>query len=285
MGGVLILAAAFFWLASLPDSSRQAVNSKPGIPAYWLSEYFNTADINASAVGGLNGDPDHDGLTNYQEYVFRTHPLIADTDDDGVNDGQEVASGADPLAGIAYDPSKAGTRDLAAADPNTYRIYDNLVADGLLDPNEINSTFNFNKPFVMPVISEAKLKIVPDNGQTEADYAQKISEILTNEESQRLSVSYSLIFTTDSAHEIGALKTTLDKLVAVLYAMPVPKTAVESHKNQIIFFEAMKASVLAREKNLSNPGDLGQWGEIMYQTRVMAVAGGSTGDTVGEASQ
>ena len=37
-----------------------------------------------------NGDADDDGLTNVDEQDYRTHPLNADTDDDGVNDGAEV---------------------------------------------------------------------------------------------------------------------------------------------------------------------------------------------------
>jgi lipoprotein-anchoring transpeptidase ErfK/SrfK len=41
-------------------------------------------------------------LTEEKEYSFVTNPLVSDTDGDGFNDGQEVASG--------YDPLKAGAR-------------------------------------------------------------------------------------------------------------------------------------------------------------------------------
>ena len=41
-------------------------------------------------------DPDQDGLTNLQEFFALTDPFRADTDDDGVSDGEELADGFDP---------------------------------------------------------------------------------------------------------------------------------------------------------------------------------------------
>lgn len=42
------------------------------------------------------GDPDKDGLSNVLEAFYRTNPNDADTDDDGVSDGEEVLDGKNP---------------------------------------------------------------------------------------------------------------------------------------------------------------------------------------------
>lgn len=66
-------------------------NDKDGLPDDWERRYFGSLQQN-----GL-GDPDQDGVTNMQEYLAGTDPLVADTDGDGMNDGFEIARGFNPL--------------------------------------------------------------------------------------------------------------------------------------------------------------------------------------------
>jgi len=58
----------------------------------WLEEYFPDG-----VESGFYDDPDHDGLTNLQEYKNSTKPHDSDSDDDGLTDGVEVSRGTDPL--------------------------------------------------------------------------------------------------------------------------------------------------------------------------------------------
>ena len=67
-----------------------------GLPDIWETKYFGDLRY------GANDDPDHDGLTNLQEYRHHTNPTKADTDGDGLPDGWEVAHGLNPL-----DPTDA----------------------------------------------------------------------------------------------------------------------------------------------------------------------------------
>ena len=63
--------------------------------------HFPLSTLHLSYIGDLGdgrGDTDDDGLTDWQEIkVYHTDPHLADTDCDGVGDGDEVQNGTDPL--------------------------------------------------------------------------------------------------------------------------------------------------------------------------------------------
>ncbi|GAH42196.1 unnamed protein product, partial [marine sediment metagenome] len=54
-----------------------------GLPDDWEGENFG--DLSQ----GADDDPDSDGLTNLQEYSIETDPNDADTDGDGIRDGND----------------------------------------------------------------------------------------------------------------------------------------------------------------------------------------------------
>jgi formylglycine-generating enzyme required for sulfatase activity len=79
-------------------------------------------------------DPDADGLTNYQEIIVRlTNPDLADTDDDGVNDGQEVTDGTNPLV---TDSDTDGLGDGEEKARGTNPLSGDSDSDGLGDLQE-----------------------------------------------------------------------------------------------------------------------------------------------------
>ncbi len=78
-----------------------------GMPDGW--EIANGLDPNSSeGDDGADGDPDEDGLTNIEEYTYRTEPaegegegeakekLVVDSDGDSLTDDEETALGTDP---------------------------------------------------------------------------------------------------------------------------------------------------------------------------------------------
>jgi hypothetical protein len=63
-----------------------------GLPDSFESEYFE--GVSDDEQGPLD-DPDGDGLTNLEEYLLDTSPILADTDEDGYDDGVEKEWGTD----------------------------------------------------------------------------------------------------------------------------------------------------------------------------------------------
>ena len=90
-----------------PKGEGKLDTDDDGMPDWWEEKYGldpynkNNADL----------DPDNDGLDNFQEFKYKTHPLMADTDQDGVSDGKEISSGDNPSGLGRMDSDYDGMSD------------------------------------------------------------------------------------------------------------------------------------------------------------------------------
>ncbi len=88
-----------------------------GLPDWWCVKYGFDPDGDSVA----DEDPDGDGLTNLEEYLSGTNPLMNDTDNDGVRDADEDTDGdglsnADELVKYGTMPNQVDTDDDGVTD-------------------------------------------------------------------------------------------------------------------------------------------------------------------------
>jgi hypothetical protein len=125
------LASAFIF--NFITQTKENDIDEDDLPDDWENENFGNLDQNES------GDPDNDGLTNYQEFGNNTDPQDNDTDDDGMPDRWEIMNDLDPSNDDSdLDADEDGFCNLeeyqADSDPNDTQITPgDLDGDGLPD--------------------------------------------------------------------------------------------------------------------------------------------------------
>ncbi|MCR5391609.1 MAG: cellulose binding domain-containing protein [Lachnospiraceae bacterium] len=109
-----------------------------------LEEYFGT-DIN-------DGDTDKDGLSDYAEvYITGTHPLVVDSDDNGINDPDE-------------DPDEDGIIDIDEVRYGTNPFTEDSDCDDITDLDEIT------KHNTDPSVRDTDLDNAPDGWEIDNGY-------------------------------------------------------------------------------------------------------------------
>lgn len=107
------------------------------LPDWW--ERFYSRDLDG------NTDDDGDTLTNLEEYLNKTDPLRADTDNDGLSDGDEVKL-------YHTDPNQSDTDGDELSDQYEINIsgtrpdLEDTDSDGLDDKTELDNGFDPNDP-------------------------------------------------------------------------------------------------------------------------------------------
>src|SRR3990167_2258644 len=222
-GGLIILGT---YLPARDDSDGVA-SADQTLPADWLKRYFNTADENNLAVQGPDGDPDVDGLTNWQEFYFSTDPTKLSTMGDGISDGAKVAFNINPLTGEQiYSTAYAEEITRKFIEDNKLEEFkvENIQkeVDELLNPQDINSI-----EIVLP--DPRTLKVV-DNSSPEFidNYLQRSLEVgggmITS--AQQLAEQ----FVAPTGVDASVTLTSIHETIEELRQMQVPRDFLRIHQ-------------------------------------------------------
>lgn len=137
-------------------ATKARVFNETKTPSAWLKQKFTAAVIDADGncivvnVCGDSADSDNDGLSVIEEYNFQSDPQNADTDNDGIADGDEV---------FVYnsDPIKADS------DGDTYKDGAEIV--GCFDPN-VNETPKMNQTRLADISTQIGLRPLKEKTKT-----------------------------------------------------------------------------------------------------------------------
>ena len=125
-------------LDPLDNGSGDVNNGAAGDPD---GDGLNNLEEQLRGTDPNNADSDGDGLSDGDEVsVFGTQPTVADTDGDGIDDGVEIDNGLNPLDGTdgAADLDSDGLSNSAEITAGTGIDNPDTDSDGLSDGDEVN---------------------------------------------------------------------------------------------------------------------------------------------------
>lgn len=142
-------------------------------------------------------DTDKDGLSDFDElYVYGTSPYLADTDSDGIPDGQEVKFGKNPLCvegqNCGLSPEIAA---MDAANSSTAMIDPSLAVPTTSAPLDLQGAIQ-DPVQVRKMLIDAHVSPDVVNKVSDADLMKMITEIMSTSTNNIQSLNRSVILTT-----------------------------------------------------------------------------------------
>jgi hypothetical protein len=219
--------------------------------------------LSTQKTNDIFADPDHDGLKNWQEDLWKTDKNNPDTDEDGTFDGKEVAENRNPLKSGSDKLFSQTAQDIAEQISAEIRTSIPILPQMKAFSNETPKV-NTQIP------QESPLKI----------YGNTLGFILINDDRQNRAYEYeifsSLVQKTLKKEDFNGLSIIITRygtLIQEISVVSVPNEAKKSHENLISALknhEAVLKTMLSYEPTLNIPIDV--W---MSYTEV-AIAVGNT---------
>ena len=134
------LRKTFFTIIFCTTFSTAAIAAKPGTdPNDTDGDGLSNSEEALYGTNPRKADTDRDGLSDGDEvYIYFTDPTLDDTDGDGNLDGDEIINGTDPLVANALDSDGDGLSDTEEAALGTNPAKSDSDRDGLNDGEEVN---------------------------------------------------------------------------------------------------------------------------------------------------
>lgn len=198
-------------------------------PGWWYQQYFGSSTCETDLCKP-ESDPDHDKLTNQQEFFYNSDPTKAYTVNDPLNDGELVEQG--------FDPSRPGhvlfTEVLSD---------DSLIEDGILFDSEVQDIIKQGSDISqvkIPLLDDSKINIVYVD---DADAYKKYLDDLTAKLNQYFPASQmesikNLVEKGQNA-DVAEIAGNARTLAQDLQTMEVPAKMASFHKYTIAFWNLL----------------------------------------------
>lgn len=208
-------------------------------------------------------DSDKDGLTDWQEEIYKTDPNNPDTDADGYFDGEEVMSGYDPLVAAPSDKlsdkaieprpksgsfgvnltdelAKALSETMKASSQNSFQTDSNgsleLTDNSLVDNALAAALAKSPQLYLVPTLEDKDIKISSDDSLTAGqNFVDQVAQILTNNnQSQKIDMEAAQeAAQTKNYSELNQFIKNYKNSFLAIKELPAPPSWKEIHKKNL----------------------------------------------------
>jgi len=218
--------------------SKKTVKDLPIYPDSWRKANFTDFEIKNDSVSGPDVDPDYDGLTNKEEYIFGSSPKNPNTLGADGNDGEYVKNGRNPLTGLPLDNTDVSyyflNSDVNALEEMNKNLTE-LEGNGIDVPKFFALSkqvdFTSEKDSVAVNIIENPTR---DNSLRYLDEQAEISKNIVNSDYFNI---LNKIYRLDTLDKLNDLKSKNDGILYSFKNIAVPKQEVDTYKNIVYFFK------------------------------------------------
>jgi hypothetical protein len=213
------------------DAILAAQTSSP-LPPEWLQRYFGKNYCTRQDYCGPNADPDHDNLTNYEEFLYYTDPANPDTDKDGTQDGVEVRNLTNP-ASATLDSSKRDINNIYDYNPLTDEILqqglDEIKTGDVMSFDQIQAAAS--RLTTMPDFKEIPFKVaLTTDAASVAKYVDIIKKIVADQsQNQYASIGQTITDVTDQS-TVQSFNEAMQYYATTLVYVDVPLDVAAFHK-------------------------------------------------------
>ena len=215
---------------------------------WWVLLWYLNADSSKGAgpVAGspseltetdVSQDSDGDGLADLVENIYRSDPQVADTDGDGVPDGEEVRAGRNPAGEDSIEIGPWTEKYLAT-------LPEDATDEQILEPARLEKFVNENKGALLPALPEGTIKTTPQTDQkTVSAYLDQIT-LSTNPKLHTVSTAditsaWQTLYTTGEAAALQDILKKLHENVDTVEAVVAPANLKDLHTKVVAASHAL----------------------------------------------
>jgi hypothetical protein len=216
----------------------------PVYPIAWVERYFTLSERQNALISGPAADPDKDGLSNKQEFLFGSSPRLADTlclgktDTPickGKNDGENVAALISPLTGGTISASRVFrvSKQNSKLIENLQNSFENSSREGVDFPSlyQLSKEINLDDYY-----NSFKVIGVEDNRDSFGKYIEARTSIIQGFVDDSELNSLSEIYGTNDPVQLKTVRDVYQSRLDTLKAAPVPNRYVNTHKAYLSIF-------------------------------------------------